>query len=108
MLMYLKITTENVPELADPIKIVDYDTCKTTEYSTSMVSAFPLKNDIFLYPHSNGLLCAVPVTIDLNTTNISSSNNSSTYPGFFHAGDDYVATQFYLKPALGVQRGVPE
>lgn len=94
--MNLNITTDNVADLSDPIKVFDYDTCSTTEYDSTMLAASKMEATT-----SMGVFSSVPVGVDLNTTDIVSYNNSAAYPGFFNAEDESVVLQFCLKPTLG-------
>ena len=98
IVMNLNITTDNVSELSDPIKVFDYDTCKTKEYNSLMLSTFVAGDDNVT---NNGVFSTVPVGVNLNTTDIVSFNNSDVYPGFFNAQDESVILQFCLKPTLG-------
>lgn len=97
IMMDLNITTDSVPKLSNPIKVFDYDTCKTTEYNSLMLSTFVADDNVT----NNGVFSTVPVGVNLNTTDIVSFNNSEEYPGFFNAQDESVILQFCLKPTLG-------
>jgi hypothetical protein len=101
LMMDLNVTTGNVPELSDSIKVYDYESCSDTEYDSSMLTASALKGDAVTDASSDGVFSTVPVAIDLNTTDIASFNNSESNPGFFSARDESVVLQFCLKPTLG-------
>ena len=99
--MNLNITTDNIMDLSNPIKVFDYDTCKNTEYGSVMLAASAKTNATLLDASTNDVYSTVPVEVNLNTTDIVSYNNSATYPGFFNAEDESVVLQFCLKPTLG-------
>ena len=108
IMMNLNITTDNIDDLSNPIKVFDYDTCGTTEYGSAMLAASAMLEA----NTTMGVFSSVPVEVNLNTTDIVSYNNSDTYPGFFNAEDESVVLQFCLKPTLGssdvVRNGVVE
>ena len=99
--MQLNITTENVADLSNHIKIYDYDTCETIEYDSTIVNATVSAADSIPDTNTDDLFSAVPVNVDLNTTTIASLNNSIVYPGFFNTQNNSVILQFCLKPTLG-------
>ena len=97
IMMNLNITTDNIDDLSNPIKVFDYVTCKDTEYPSAMLAALAMLEA----NTTMGVFSSVPVEVNLNTTDIVSYNNSDKYPGFFNAEDESVVLQFCLKPTLG-------
>ena len=101
IMMNLNITTDNISGLSDPVKVFDYDSCNNTEYGPSMLGASVMKSASVPYADTDGVFSAVPLEVDLNTTDIMRFNDSTLYPDFFNAGDESVILQFCLKPTLG-------
>ena len=105
IILRLNITTDNISELSNPVKVFDYKTCKTIEYGPSMLGASAITNASVPYADTDGVFSAVPIEVDLNTTDIMRYNASSKFPGFFNAQDESVILQFCLKPTLGSIEG---
>ena len=101
IMMNLNITTDFISDLSDPIKVFDYDTCRTTEYDSSMLGASAITNASVPDADTDGVFSAVPLAVDLNTTDIMRFNDSTLYPGFFNAQDEAVIIQFCMKPTVG-------
>ena len=101
IMMTLNVTTANINELSNPIKVYDYDSCNDTEYGSSILGTSVSSGGIATDSNTNGLFSTVPVEVDLNTTDIVRFNNSVSYPGFFNARNESVVLQFCLKPTLG-------
>ena len=68
IMMNLNITTGNIDDLSNPIKVFDYDTCNTTEYDSAMLVASAMTNFTVPDASTRDIFSAVPVEIDLNTT----------------------------------------
>jgi len=101
IMMELNITTSNIHDLSDRIKVYDYDTCTDIEYDSTILNATSFTNDSVPDTETGNLFSAVPVKIDINTMDISNRTNSTLYPGFFNVQNDSVILQFCLKPTLG-------